>query len=228
MTGSLTDVGAVARMLHGAGRACLLRLRGRRPVRAHRHAPADPAERIDALFLSTHKFMGGPEASGVLVAHRDLFRSRTPERPGGGTVDYVSGCRPTTSTTSTASTSARRAGRRRSSATSGRASPSRQGQWAPPAILEHEVELAGRAPRASPGTRGSGLRPARRAAPAHPLLQRRGSAPRPRLGAPRPPLRHPEPRRLLLRRAVRPSPARDRPGELSERYRRLIAAGSSA
>ena len=29
----------------------------------------------------------------MLVAHRDLFRTRTPERPGGGTVDYVSGCR---------------------------------------------------------------------------------------------------------------------------------------
>jgi hypothetical protein len=29
----------------------------------------------------------------VLVAHRDLFRTRTPERPGGGTVDYVAGCR---------------------------------------------------------------------------------------------------------------------------------------
>jgi hypothetical protein len=49
---------------------------------------------MDAIFLSTHKFLGGPEGSGVLVAHRDLFRSRTPERPGGGTVDYVSGCRP--------------------------------------------------------------------------------------------------------------------------------------
>jgi hypothetical protein len=53
----------------------------------------DPDARLDALFVSTHKFLGGPEGSGVLVAHRDLFRSRTPERPGGGTVDYVSGCR---------------------------------------------------------------------------------------------------------------------------------------
>jgi len=33
--------------------------------------------------------MGGPGASGVLVADRSLFRSRIPERPGGGTVDYV-------------------------------------------------------------------------------------------------------------------------------------------
>jgi len=40
-----------------------------------------------------HKFIGGPQASGVLVAHRALFRSEVPERPGGGTVDYVGGCR---------------------------------------------------------------------------------------------------------------------------------------
>src|SRR5260370_10831396 len=53
--------------------------------------PADRDERIDALFVSTHKFMGGPNASGVLVAHRSLFRSTRPERPGGGTVDYVGG-----------------------------------------------------------------------------------------------------------------------------------------
>jgi hypothetical protein len=35
--------------------------------------------------------MGGPNASGVLVANRALFRSDRPERPGGGTVDYVGG-----------------------------------------------------------------------------------------------------------------------------------------
>jgi hypothetical protein len=35
--------------------------------------------------------MGGPNASGVLVANRALFRSNHPERPGGGTVDYVGG-----------------------------------------------------------------------------------------------------------------------------------------
>jgi hypothetical protein len=33
--------------------------------------------------------MGGPGASGILVANRTVFRSRVPERPGGGTVDYV-------------------------------------------------------------------------------------------------------------------------------------------
>ncbi len=40
-------------------------------------------------MLSPHKFLGGPGSSGLLVARAELFATRTPERPGGGTVDYV-------------------------------------------------------------------------------------------------------------------------------------------
>lgn len=44
----------------------------------------------DAVFLSPHKFIGGPGTPGVLVAKRSLFRNRVPSMPGGGTVAYVS------------------------------------------------------------------------------------------------------------------------------------------
>jgi len=43
----------------------------------------------DAVFLSPHKFIGGPGTPGVLVAKRALFQNRVPSAPGGGTVDYV-------------------------------------------------------------------------------------------------------------------------------------------
>jgi selenocysteine lyase/cysteine desulfurase len=43
----------------------------------------------DAIFLSPHKFIGGPGTPGVLVARRELFRNRVPSVPGGGTVAYV-------------------------------------------------------------------------------------------------------------------------------------------
>ena len=43
----------------------------------------------DAIFLSPHKFIGGPSTPGVLVARRDLFSNRVPDVPGGGTVAYV-------------------------------------------------------------------------------------------------------------------------------------------
>ena len=91
--GLLTDVGAVARVLHEEGALAFVDYAAGGPYLPIDMHPADPLERLDAIFVSTHKFLGGPEGSGVLVAHRDLFRTRTPERPGGGTVDYVSGCR---------------------------------------------------------------------------------------------------------------------------------------
>ncbi len=43
----------------------------------------------DAIFLSPHKFIGGPGTPGVLVAKRKLFRNAVPSVPGGGTVAYV-------------------------------------------------------------------------------------------------------------------------------------------
>lgn len=43
----------------------------------------------DAIFISPHKFIGGPGTPGVLVAKRHLFQNRVPASPGGGTVSYV-------------------------------------------------------------------------------------------------------------------------------------------
>jgi selenocysteine lyase/cysteine desulfurase len=48
-----------------------------------------PLAHKDAIFLSPHKFIGGPSTPGVLVARRELFSNRVPDVPGGGTVVYV-------------------------------------------------------------------------------------------------------------------------------------------
>jgi len=89
VTGILTDVRAVCRVLHEEGAIACIDYAAAGPYVPIDMHPPDPDERIDAVFLSTHKFMGGPGASGILVASADLFRSRVPERPGGGTVEYV-------------------------------------------------------------------------------------------------------------------------------------------
>ncbi len=44
----------------------------------------------DAVFLSPHKFIGGPGTPGILVVKRALLRNSVPSTPGGGTVSYVS------------------------------------------------------------------------------------------------------------------------------------------
>jgi len=47
----------------------------------------------DAVFLSPHKFLGGPDSPGILLMNDALYglRSSPPSTCGGGTVDYVNG-----------------------------------------------------------------------------------------------------------------------------------------
>lgn len=46
---------------------------------------------FDAVYLSPHKFIGGPGSSGILVINKSLYdKSSPPTVAGGGTVDYVS------------------------------------------------------------------------------------------------------------------------------------------
>ncbi len=44
---------------------------------------------LDAVFLSPHKFIGGPGTPGVLAIRRELLANTVPVVPGGGTVAYV-------------------------------------------------------------------------------------------------------------------------------------------
>jgi len=53
-------------------------------------AGRDPLSYKDAVFISPHKFIGGPGTPGLLVVKKALLRNRVPTVPGGGTVSYVS------------------------------------------------------------------------------------------------------------------------------------------
>eukprot|EP00351_Strombidinopsis_sp_SopsisLIS2011_P000544 CAMPEP_0116871932 /NCGR_PEP_ID=MMETSP0463-20121206/2496_1 /TAXON_ID=181622 /ORGANISM="Strombidinopsis sp, Strain SopsisLIS2011" /LENGTH=99 /DNA_ID=CAMNT_0004511275 /DNA_START=929 /DNA_END=1228 /DNA_ORIENTATION=- len=43
----------------------------------------------DAVFISPHKFVGGPQTSGVLLAKKNILFSPKPVRLGGGIVFFV-------------------------------------------------------------------------------------------------------------------------------------------
>ena len=46
---------------------------------------------FDAIFISPHKFLGGPGSSGILVFNERVYKSTlSPTSSGGGTVDFVS------------------------------------------------------------------------------------------------------------------------------------------
>lgn len=53
-------------------------------------ADADDDPSIDAIYISPHKFLGGPGSSGVLVFNERIYhRELPPSMSAGGTVDYV-------------------------------------------------------------------------------------------------------------------------------------------
>ncbi|MCV6622794.1 MAG: aminotransferase class V-fold PLP-dependent enzyme [Cellvibrionaceae bacterium] len=44
---------------------------------------------LDAVFISTHKFIGGPGTPGILLVNQDMLANEIPAVPGGGTVSFV-------------------------------------------------------------------------------------------------------------------------------------------
>ncbi|MEU3979160.1 aminotransferase class V-fold PLP-dependent enzyme [Streptomyces sp. NPDC026672] len=91
VTGILTDTDAVAALLHRHGALSFWDFATAGPylpIRVGESAPGR-GDHKDAVFLSPHKFVGGPQTPGVLVAHESLFAGTVPVVPGGGTVTYV-------------------------------------------------------------------------------------------------------------------------------------------
>ena len=91
VTGIKNDVDELARVMHRhGGYACFDYAAAAPYVDIDLHPAGDEEARKDAVFIAMHKFIGGPQAPGLLVANRRLFRSRVPVEPGGGTVIYTS------------------------------------------------------------------------------------------------------------------------------------------
>ncbi|MFE7874001.1 aminotransferase class V-fold PLP-dependent enzyme, partial [Micromonospora humida] len=91
VTGILSDTDAVAALLHAHGALSCWDYAAAGPYVPIRMGESVPgaADGKDAVFLSPHKFVGGPQTPGVLVVRRDLMRNRVPVVPGGGTVAFV-------------------------------------------------------------------------------------------------------------------------------------------
>jgi selenocysteine lyase/cysteine desulfurase len=91
VTGILTDVDAVSRVLHEHGALSCWDYASAGPYLPIDMNPAsDPLAAKDAVMISPHKFVGGPETPGVLVAKRALFSNPVPVVPAGGTILFVS------------------------------------------------------------------------------------------------------------------------------------------
>jgi selenocysteine lyase/cysteine desulfurase len=89
VTGIITDTAAVSTLLHEHGALAFWDFAASAPYVDIDMRPADDPAGYDAVFLSTHKLIGGPGTPGILVAKRSLFTNRVPVVVGGGTVSYV-------------------------------------------------------------------------------------------------------------------------------------------
>ncbi|KKB76844.1 hypothetical protein VW29_19620 [Devosia limi DSM 17137] len=91
VTGVRTDMRALAQLLHEHDALFFADYAAAAPYVAIAMSASAPEanDHIDAIFCSPHKFVGGPGASGVLVADRKILASAVPSVPGGGTVAYV-------------------------------------------------------------------------------------------------------------------------------------------
>lgn len=90
VTGITSDTRAIASLLHRYGALSFWDFAAAAPyVDIEMNADGDPLSYKDAIFISPHKFIGGPGTPGVLVVRRELLTNSVPVVPGGGTVAYV-------------------------------------------------------------------------------------------------------------------------------------------
>lgn len=90
VTGLETPYHQMAKLMHEYDGYCFIDFAASAPYVDINMHPADPAEKLDAIFFSPHKFLGGPGSSGVLIFDKKIYRGhRPPDQPGGGTVDWT-------------------------------------------------------------------------------------------------------------------------------------------
>lgn len=92
VTGIVSNTCAISDLLHRHGALSFWDFAAAAPyvrIEMTPQCPTHPRAYKDAIFVSPHKFIGGPGTPGVLVVRRDLLANRVPDVPGGGTVAYV-------------------------------------------------------------------------------------------------------------------------------------------
>ncbi|XP_052139456.1 uncharacterized protein LOC127757903 [Oryza glaberrima] len=92
VTGIAVDTRELARVLHQHGAFACFDFAASGPY-VKIDMKSGEVDGYDAVFLSPHKFVGGPGTPGILLMNKSLYRlnSQPPSMCGGGTVAYVNG-----------------------------------------------------------------------------------------------------------------------------------------
>lgn len=86
VTGIITPYHEMAQLMHKYNGLCFIDFCACAPYTKIDMHPIDPMKRIDGIYFSPHKFLGGPGTPGILVFNADLYNNYVPDNPGGGTL----------------------------------------------------------------------------------------------------------------------------------------------
>ena len=84
VTGYFPPFSELARIMHENNGYCFVDFAASAPYVDINMHPDDDMERLDAIFFSPHKFLGGPGSAGILIFSKKLYNNYTPDAPGGG------------------------------------------------------------------------------------------------------------------------------------------------
>ena len=79
----------LCKIMHEHDGYCFVDFAASAPYKDINMHPEDPLKRLDAIFFSPHKFLGGPGSPGILIFNKSLYKRNVPDHPGGGTVDWT-------------------------------------------------------------------------------------------------------------------------------------------
>jgi selenocysteine lyase/cysteine desulfurase len=89
VTGIYTPYHQMAKLMHRYGGWCFVDFAASAPYIDINMHPSDEEERLDAIYFSPHKFLGGPGSSGILIFNSALYHNRIPDTIGGGIVNWT-------------------------------------------------------------------------------------------------------------------------------------------
>lgn len=89
VTGIQTPYHEIAKIMHQADGLIFVDFACSAPYVDINMHPENKEEKLDAIFFSPHKFLGGPGTTGVLIFDKILYKNEVPDDSGGGTVDWT-------------------------------------------------------------------------------------------------------------------------------------------
>lgn len=89
VTGIFTPYHQIAAIMHQNNGLCFVDFACSAPYINIDMNPKNADEKLDAIYFSPHKFLGGPGTSGVLIFDSNLYSNKIPDNPGGGTVEWT-------------------------------------------------------------------------------------------------------------------------------------------